>query len=255
MKITVNCPSYKRPKVKTLSYLPFCKVWVDCDEYDEYIKANKGYEDNIISVPKGVQGNVSRIRNYILDQEFSNGVDGVILVDDDMRGMFYWGEDGKSHKIEANYFLEWAEKYFTMCDDAGLKMWGVNVNPDRRSYRSFKPFSFLCFTGGPFQAFLNNPLRYDETLPLKEDYDMVIQQCNKYRGVFRVDFCYYDVLQSENKGGCAAYRNREREREQLLAIRKKWGGRIVRFDKTNRSGKQERFEDYNPIIRLPIKGV
>ena len=38
MKISINCPSYKRPKVETLKYLPFCKVWVDNKEYDDYIE-------------------------------------------------------------------------------------------------------------------------------------------------------------------------------------------------------------------------
>ena len=66
MKISVNCPSYKRgDDVKTLSYLPFCRVWVDCGEYDEY---KRNYPDaDIISCPEGVQGNLCRIRNYILD--------------------------------------------------------------------------------------------------------------------------------------------------------------------------------------------
>ena len=33
MNISVCCPSYKRPIVKTLKYLPFCKVYVDGSEY------------------------------------------------------------------------------------------------------------------------------------------------------------------------------------------------------------------------------
>lgn len=42
MKVSINCPSYKRPKVETLDYLKTCKVWVAEREYDDYIKANKG---------------------------------------------------------------------------------------------------------------------------------------------------------------------------------------------------------------------
>ena len=41
MKISVCCPSYKRPKVETLDYLPFTKVYVDNKEYNDYIKENK----------------------------------------------------------------------------------------------------------------------------------------------------------------------------------------------------------------------
>ena len=90
MKISINCPSYKRPKVETLQYLPFCKVWVDNKEYDEYIKGNPGFEKNIISCPDGIQGNLCRIRNYILDQEFAKGYDVVLIIDDDMQGIYHF---------------------------------------------------------------------------------------------------------------------------------------------------------------------
>ena len=62
MKISVNAPSYRRPDdVKTLDYLPFVRIWVDCGEYEAY-KAN--YPDaDIVSCPDGVQGNLCRIRN------------------------------------------------------------------------------------------------------------------------------------------------------------------------------------------------
>ena len=50
MKISVNAPSYKRAnEVLTLAYLPFCKVWVDEGEEDEY---KEHYPDaEIISCP------------------------------------------------------------------------------------------------------------------------------------------------------------------------------------------------------------
>ena len=83
MKISINCPSYKRPKVETLDYIKSCKVWVAEREYDEYIKANKGLEDNIISVPNEVQGNLCRIRNYILDKTLEDN-DVVLIIDDDL---------------------------------------------------------------------------------------------------------------------------------------------------------------------------
>lgn len=42
MKITVCSPSYKRPKVKTLEYLPFCRVYVAPEEAEDYQKHNPG---------------------------------------------------------------------------------------------------------------------------------------------------------------------------------------------------------------------
>lgn len=34
MKVSVCCPSYKRPRVETLDYIPYCRVYVDGKEYD-----------------------------------------------------------------------------------------------------------------------------------------------------------------------------------------------------------------------------
>lgn len=264
MHISVNCPSYKRPKVETLDYLPFCKVWVCETEAEEYIKANPGREENIISCPKGIQGNLCRIRNYILDKEFAAGADVVLLVDDDMKAVAYFenaeGEKFgyKEHKIETADFLPFIERYSRLCAEFGFLFWGLNCNKDARSYMQYTPFSTVAYIGGPFQCFLKgNECRYDEKLPLKEDYDMTLQNCLKYRGCLRVNKYHYNVKQAKQKGGCATYRNYEREKEQLDILRRKWGSRIVKIDNTNKgnSKKEKAKFDFNPIIKIPIKGV
>lgn len=258
MKISVCCPSYRRPKVQTLEYLPFCRIYVDPREYEKYRKANPGAA--IIICRSGIQGNVARVRNYILDREFGEGADAVAIVDDDMNAMGFH-ESGKHRELLATEdFLPFVEKYTVMARDLGAKMWGVNVNFDPQSYRTCSPFSTLSFIGGPFGCFLRgNECRYDETLPLKEDYDMTIQQLNRYRVALRVNKFWYKVKQSKQAGGCAAIRNLEREREQLELLRKKWGGRIVKFDTLDRNHRCRKNRtatfDYNPIIRAPIKGI
>ncbi len=257
MKIVVCSPSYKRPKVKTLEYLPFCRVYVDPSEYARYKKENPGAD--IVMCRTGIQGNLCRVRNYILDQEFQFGADVVLIIDDDMSGMGYH-ENGKPHPLPTSEFLPFLEKYTVMAADICAKMWGVNVNSDPQCYRVSGPFSTLSYLGGPFQCFLRgNECRYDESLPLKEDYDMTLQQLNRYRIVFRVNKYFYNVKQSEQAGGCAAIRNLDREMQQLLALQKKWGTRIVKFDNLDRNHNRRRGRnmtfDYNPVIRVPIRGI
>lgn len=257
MIISVCVPSYKRPKVETLSYIPFAKVFVDESEYPAYIDANQGYEGNIISVPSGVQGNLCRIRNYIIDYEFENGVDVVVIVDDDMKGIYRWFNK-KRELLPSNEIMSFLYRYSTLAVDLGAYFWGINVNSDKQVYREYTPFSTRSYIGGPFQAFIKDGgLRYDESLPLKEDYDMTLQQLNKFRKVLRVNSYHYDVKQSQQKGGCATYRNYEREEQQLRLLQKKWGSRIVKFDNAdshNMKKKKTRI-DYNPIIKVLIKGV
>ena len=235
MKISVNAPSYKRPNdVRTLDYLPFCKIWVDCKEYEEYKKNNP--KAAIISCPDGVQGNLCRVRNYILETEFKNGADVVLIIDDDftcLRRYDYNELDGfgyEPHIISKDEFIPMIEKYSIIAKDLGAKFWGVNCNSDPMAYRHNTPFSTRSYIGGPFQCFLKgNRCWYDERLPLKEDYDMTIQQLNMERVVLRVNAYHYLCKQSEQKGGCAAYRNRQREEEQLEALQKKWGGQLLRW--------------------------
>jgi hypothetical protein len=261
MKISINCPSYKRPKVETLDYIPSCKVWVDNKEYKEYIKENKGFENNIISVPDGIQGNLCRIRNYILDNELKDN-DVVLIIDDDMQGIYRYEQNGdygyEKYKLDEKQLYLMLEHYSVLCEDFGFKYWGVNCNADALSYRHTTPFSTVSYIGGPFQVFLKgNNLRYDEKLMLKEDYDMTIQNCNKYRGCLRVNKYHYNCKQSKQKGGCATYRNYDREAEQLKLLQQKWGKDIVKIDEAlNVNTKKEKVNiDYNPIIKIPIKGV
>ena len=85
MKIAVCAPSYRRPKVLTLAYLPFCRIYVDPSEAAAYRTANPGAD--IIECAPGVQGNLCRVRNHILDHEFATGADVVAIIDDDMTGL------------------------------------------------------------------------------------------------------------------------------------------------------------------------
>lgn len=259
MKIVVCCPSYKRPKVETLDYLPYVRVYVDCKEHEDYKKANPDWAD-IVSCPEGVQGNLCRVRNYILKSEFDNGADVVLIVDDDLKFIAYW-QNKKMIIIDHMSLIPILEKYSIMCKEFGFFFWGVNVNTDKQCYREMRPFATVSYIGGPFQCFLkpdkpSDMCWYDERLPLKEDYDMTLQHCNKHRGCLRISKMFYSAKQSKQAGGCATYRNIIREKEQFELLQKKWGKSIVQQDRqTSFTKKKKAYKDYNPRIRIPIKGV
>lgn len=258
MNISICCPSYKRPIVKTLRYIPDCKIYIDRKDEKSYFELN--HDANIIICDDGIQGNVARVRNYILDQEFQNGADVVCIVDDDLQGIYRFDVDEKTNfgyvRNQIENIYNFVYKYSIICEGFGFKLWGVNCNSDALSYRHYSPFSMSSIILGPFCCHLKNEIRYDERLPLKEDYDLAIQHLNKYRGILRLNFAHYICEQSTNIGGCASMRNMIREKEQFELLQKKWGNDIVREDKSNKGGtkKQKRF-DYNPIIKVPIKGI
>jgi len=255
MQISICCPSYRRPKVKTFEYLPMCRCYVAEKEYPDYIKANPGFEKNIISAPDDRQGNLCRIRNWILKKEFEAGADVVLLLDDDLNTLGYF-EGNERHKLPTREVMPMIEKYSLVAQELGAKFWGVNLAFDKQNYREYAPFSLGSYIGGPFQCFLKgNELEYDERLYLKEDYDMTLQQLNRYRKVLRVNKFYYLGKQSEQAGGCAVQRNFEVEEAQLKLLQKKWGEDIVKIDTSDRSHastKARKRIDYNPVIHPPL---
>lgn len=263
MKISVNCPSYKRPtSATTLDYIPYCKAFVDESEVEAY---SENYPNaTIIGCPKGIQGNgPARVRNYILDTEFANGADVVCLLDDDLKWIerFEYNADTgfayEPYKLNADEILTFIEKYTIMADELGAKYWGINISQDKLNYKHNTPFSTKAVVLGPFSCHLKGTrCRYDESTLFKDDYDMAIQQLNVERVILRVNSHHYICEQSTNVGGLATFRNRQREYEETMALRRKWGGQIIKLDETNKghTNKQKIF-DYKPIVRIPIKGV
>jgi len=138
---------------------------------------------------------------------------------------------------------------FQMAQDLNIKYWGMNMLSDKGAYREYTPFAFKSCILGPFQAFNNLDLRYDEKLPLKEDYDLSLQVLNKYRKTLRFNAYHYIVKQHTNTGGCADYRTIQYEKDQMAALVRKWGSKIVKQDFSGKG------YDINPIIKVPINGV
>lgn len=247
MNIGYFAPSYRRSeKSITQREYPFVKLVVAESEAEEYI-ANK---NEVIVCPDSAQGNLSRVRNWILNT-FLPQYDCVIILDDDISYIGRW-EERERVKFIPSELQEFCEAHSILCADAGLLLWGVNLRAtDKGFYSEHSPFGFLQMIGGPFQAHMNgSTIRYDEKLPLKEDYDMSLQHLHKHGGILRVNYAFYQAKQSQQPGGCATYRNLDREKEQFLLLQKKWGSDVVTMDT-----KSKKSYDYNPVIKVPLKGV
>lgn len=234
--------SYKRAGMVTSDKVfRNAHIIVPESQYEEY---NKHYYYNgckVIPLPDEADGNLVRKRNWILDNYPGN----VLIVDDDYDhiGIF---EHGKQYKMDVDQVDNLLQTGFQMCEDAGTVMWGLNVQSDPKFYREYSPFSFLSVVLGPFQAFSNCDLRYDEEIYLKEDYDMSLQVLRKYHKILRFNKFYYQVDHFDRAGGCQTYRSLQKEHDHLMKLQKKWGSRIVRFDIK---------KDVDPIIKTPYKGI
>ena len=245
MKVKIFAPSYNRPEksITQIKY-PEVKLVVRESEAEEYISNG----NDIVICPDTAQGNVSRIRNWILDNLYGDA-DCIIIVDDDCKYVGRWSKQEK-YKFNQEELLEFSESSSVLCKELGYKHWGVNCVTDKGAYMEHTPLGFLQYIGSPFSAHLKeSQIRYDEDLPLKEDYDMTLQHIQKYGGSLRFNFAHYDVKQAEQSGGCASMRNMQKEKQQFFALQNKWGKDIVVRDK-----KSKRSFDFNPILKIP-KGL
>jgi|TARA_R110000824_G_scaffold32908_1_gene106074 hypothetical protein len=246
LDIRFFAPSYRRPyRSPTQELYPCVTLIVSESEREEY-EANGNHVE---TCPDKVQGNVSRVRNFIL--QTNEEADCVVIMDDDCHGIGrYNHRNGSKERIDGEQLIRFAEQATRLALDGGIKLWGINCLPDPGTYREYRPFSFVAYIGSPFSGHCKTDLFYDERLPLKEDYDLSLQHLYKHKKVLRLNGYHYFVEQAAQGGGCATARNSTSELEQFEGLEKKWGRSIVKRDNYSKRG-----VDFNPVLKFPLKGV
>lgn len=257
MKIRYFVPSYKRAKAqKTMNFLSKAELLVDYDEYDEYIKYNPQFKDRIIRLPRGIQGNKSRVLNYMLDVLWKDE-DAIVHLDDDIICLEAHEKDGKDRRIEdEDEFYELCENFCLLGKEWDCPIWGLSINSDPLSYDEFKPFRLHAYINGGILGYTKKTdLRYDEELTIKEDIDFVLQNLKEFHKALRIEKYYLNVLAFTNKGGMQEFRNVEEEKRQFKRMQEKWGSKIIRPNKPT-AKKNSKIRGMNGAIKInvPLKG-
>lgn len=235
----VVSPSYKRSN-KVLSHNLFNddKFYYAIHEFEK-----NDYKDfNTIVMPDSLQGNIARCRNFILNKfEGQN----VIQVDDDIKNINIIVNDYEQKKrVVKNLTKSDIESLiyngFEMANDCEATLWGINCQNDPMFYHIIRPFSFQNVVLGTFSAITKrNKFRYDENLPLKEDYDFFIQNILKNKKVLRFNMFHYDADHQKMSGGCQDYRTKDKELLNAKMLKEKYGKLVKFYD-----------GDINPIIKF-----
>lgn len=241
------CPSYKRAgMVKTRKLFPDAVLVVNENERDEYLEKEGG---EILAHPDNIRGNMSKVRNFILDKAED---EEIIMMDDDILDFHYveFSREKNSYQnyiLEISSLLELIENGFEMARELKTPLWGINVQTDPRFYREYSPVSLKSVILGTFSAhrLIDRSLRYDVRLGLKEDYDFFLQVMYKHRKVLRFNKYSYRCRHIDLEGGCSSYRMLDEEKKQAELLQDKWGKKIVKYD-VRRS--------LNPILKITIPG-
>lgn len=240
--------SYKRANnVLSAKWAKGATIVVPESQEAEYRKYNPKME--IMAIPDEEDGNCAKKKNAVLRRTIG---EDVIIIDDDIRSIGFH-EKGMIWDATEEEVLLMAENMFLMAKEAGTILWGINVEDDKKFYREYSPFSLSSVVLGPFTCIRNidETMRFDEVIWLKEDYDFSLKVMNKYRKIIRNNKWFYEVEHITNEGGLVDKRKYDEEMRQLEMLQKKWGRNIVEIKRNTQHGNLS----INPIVRIPIKGI
>ncbi len=223
----VAIASYKRPdKVDTLSVVPFAYVWVPESQGAAY---RRNYGDRVVTIPDAEDGNTSRKRNAILNRSPS---EWTVILDDDITLIGYW--QGDHHKMTPLEIEDLFWRMFMLSEELGVTLWGVNQNHDELIYHTYWPFNLIAPVLGPLSGHLRPSLRYDESVPAKEDYDFWLQTIRKHHRTLRANKYHYYHDSGKRAGGFVSMRSRPLKRPAPNGCWKsggrkssKWAGRLA----------------------------
>lgn len=213
-------------KVKSLTELPFGVLFVP--EYEAKAYANIYGSERVKAVPANVCG-ITKTRNWILDNA---GDDSVVMVDDDVKACGYVRLDERSSKhckIDAQSWIKEAEKLFEICRQMQFRIWGIATQNAPRSVYPYKPFLWRSYVTASFMGICNETgIRFDETFPVKEDYEINLRCVVEDGGVVAARYLHWTNSHWHDDGGCKDYRSQEMETKAINDLKKMYPSMVRR---------------------------
>jgi len=213
----VAVPSKGRPgRVKTRSVLPHCTLFVPQSEFDDYCR----FYENVVPVPDDVRG-ITKTRNWILD---NTDDEWVVMIDDDLKSQGFVELNHASAKHRSMNGDDWTSEFvklFEMTEDLGYRIWGVATQAATRAVYPWSPIIFRSYVTASCMGILNRGIRFDESFPVKEDYEICLRCIKEDGGVVAARYIHWDNSHWSDDGGCKTYRTQQMEEEcidKLIAL-------------------------------------
>lgn len=208
--------------------------YVDADSLKDYRK---------LGLTAVVGGKLTPARNMILNDAAKKGKVAVEVSDDISRWTYYdvSKQDlrGQTTFDKANQALAGARKFVvTPLAAAQWMLAKMRASPDKPKLAGVFPtgnatmtmgtteYSTQHFILGDFFVADTSPVRFDETMSLKEDYDFTCSHIKKHGSVLRCNRLLLTVRHYANQGGAVDNRDKagKRERENIGILQRKWPG-------------------------------
>jgi len=230
MPLKIVIPSHKRAD-KVLSKRLIINPIICVEEKQKDIYKSYNPDCEIVSHPNDVIGLPAK-RNWMY-KYFGD----IFMIDDDVTEFHsvHLPDTNKSitDKKELYYIIN---KLYLVSKMLGIYVYGFTKNPRPEQYRVEKPYMLnRGITGCAYGINENSGLKWDESIPLKEDFYISLLCLYKHRKILvdnRFQFTQKDTF--INQGGLSFIRNYENEKKSILLIRKTFGDSVVlKKDNTN----------------------
>jgi hypothetical protein len=215
MEYIITCISHRRPEniemiIKTTGTDNIIFVVNDQIDYESY-------------TAKGVKciigGSLTKNRNKALDYCFAKNK-LCIQIDDDLKKVCLNDFTGKRTGINLTV-IEAIENLLPIFLKTNHLYCGAP--PTDNPFFALEPTKENILITAPFTITKPNPIRFDETLMLKEDYDYTLQHINNGTGCLRFAKYLFSFKSSTNIGGAVSYRTKELENKSIQYLINKWG--------------------------------
>lgn len=225
--------SYHRSETqKTLDYLtkngiPKEKIILSLNDPKDVGRYKELYAERAKIICKE-KGNAAGNRNNIL--EYIGTGKRLVLMDDDVKWAEKWeekGKQGKMRRMSFEEFLEALETGFNLAEAYGGRVFGFYPmsNPlfIKQTKESDGDYSFDKLFQGGCMGVITSGDRFDERVPVCDDYEFILRQISNGRGAIRINGC--TVVKDKDfttTGGCyEAYRSGA-QKKALTMIAKKY---------------------------------
>jgi len=178
-KFKVFIPSYKRwdtiKKSVVNKMAPYVDVSVVALSEDEAnYRRVLSNEVKFIPVDKSSEGRLAKKRNWILDNCFTKDLDFIVMMDDDVEGIYFMLGENPERISEENYGQIFEETYL-LAETVGAPAFGFSntINIRNMIGKRMNPISFHSLFSEVCIGFLDRGFRYDEKVNIRVDVELL----------------------------------------------------------------------------------